>query len=586
MITLPRLLAAVSSGPLLALVSPPFGAWWLLWVCWVPLLWALREEDAPGNALLAYLAGYTTFTANFFWLSEACVIYSNLPPILCLAAVHLHALVFALPYPIVYSAVHPFRRSLGNGWVVAIAALLVSTEFLSPALFPWYQGSTQYRVAWVAQLGSITGVLGISFLAVLFNCALGEIVFRRREGRGFPTRVFGAALGLVLANVGFGAWRTGSVDAEVATWETVRITQIQQDIRMKERMGQSAFQAIRSWKILGDRLVGEDIDLVVWPEAAVFTDPRRASNWRLRQFLQSVPQTLKAPLLLGAGYYEPSTRPRKDAFTWEPAGGGSEATFKLEKRAAEIDEVTLDGNALSESDYRFDSRPNSVVFTPAITGGMSAGDRVEVRYQRRFTEQRNSVYLLDESGEVQQRYDKMVPLAFGEYIPLSDVFPILKEWIQGPGDFSAGEDPVIFQGPGFTFSVPICYEAILSTFVREQLSDVDLLLAVTNDAWFGTTQAPHQHAMLAANRALELGRPLYRLGYTGVSFVVTPTGHISNETRPYEEVSRVVEVPIGRIDTFFGRYGNWFPWLCVVGTLFASVVTRRRRTVTDRGPLS
>ena len=99
------------------------------------------------------------------------------------------------------------------------------------------------------------------------------------------------------------------------------------------------------------------------------------------------------------------------------------------------------------------------------------------------------------------------------------------------------------------------------------MSDADFLINVTNDGWFGDTMAPHQHAMLAVARSVELGTSMYRLGYTGVSMTVDPTGQISNETKAFERVSRIVEVPIGQVSTLYKTIGDVFGWACTLLSL-------------------
>jgi apolipoprotein N-acyltransferase len=209
----------------------------------------------------------------------------------------------------------------------------------------------------------------------------------------------------------------------------------------------------------------------------------------------------------------------------------------------------------------------------------------------------NSIYFFDANGKITQRYDKLVPLPFGEYLPLANVFPFLRDWIKGPGNFYRGTDPVVFQADGFTFSTPICYEAILPA-VCARYNDPDLLINITNDGWFGDTAAPHQHAMLSAMRATELGKPMIRTAYTGVSFVVEPHGRIIYETEPFEAVNRVVTVRAGRVPSLFATLtpiqiqipfigspivltaSDWFVYLCGLGLTGALLVmpwVRRRR---------
>ena len=67
---------------------------------------------------------------------------------------------------------------------------------------------------------------------------------------------------------------------------------------------------------------------------------------------------------------------------------------------------------------------------PVLFGGGFAEQKTDPNTGRQYFEQRNSIYLMTSEGELSTRYDKMVPLPFGEYIPGAETFPILKEWIQ------------------------------------------------------------------------------------------------------------------------------------------------------------
>lgn len=187
----------------------------------------------------------------------------------------------------------------------------------------------------------------------------------------------------------------------------------------------------------------------------------------------------------------------------------------------------------------------------------------------------NSTYHFDAEGEVQGRYDKIIPLPFGEYMPLSEQFPHLWDWLQGPGSFRAGKVAVVFDTEVGRISTPICYEAILGRVCR-RFEQPDVLVNVTNDAWFGDTAATYQHGMLAALRAVELGIPLVRSAYTGTSFIAEPHGHIYAQTGDFESVQRIVEVRKGNVPTLYARFGNWFVIVCVLG-LFAMASRPRKR---------
>jgi len=178
-------------------------------------------------------------------------------------------------------------------------------------------------------------------------------------------------------------------------------------------------------------------------------------------------------------------------------------------------------------------------------------------------------------------YDKMVPLPFGEYIPLREYFPWLGDIIQGPGDFRAGTQALVFDGGIGRVAAPICYEGILS-YVCDAFPDPDVLINVTNDAWFGTGAASALHGMLVTARATEMGLPVIRSTYSGISFVVEPHGDILYETGLFEEVSRPMDVRMAKVDTVFSAWGRWFSYLCIVGLLGGWILTASGRRSSSR----
>ena len=118
--------------------------------------------------------------------------------------------------------------------------------------------------------------------------------------------------------------------------------------------------------------------------------------------------------------------------------------------------------------------------------------------------------MVDEQGAVTGRYDKEYLLAFGEYIPFGDTFPILYQWSPNSSRFSPGAsfDPLPLGD--HKISALICYEDILPGFVNRMVrhADPDLLVNLTNDAWFGDSTEPWIHFALAKLRAVEHRRLL------------------------------------------------------------------------------
>lgn len=501
-----------ASSLLLSLVSPPVGWWWLQWVVLVPVFAVLDLENPRRNRLLGLVYGMIGVSALFRWLADTIDVYSNLPYAASLAILLLFGAAFGAPYILYWATVIPLRRRLGTWWIVAWAALWVLVEYALSwvSIFPYYFGTGQFRVPQLFGVVGITGVMGLTFLLVVFNGVWGEAVLRWREGRSdFPGIPLLAASLALLGTVIYGTVRTEQVEAALRDAPVLRVAQIQSPYTMEQRFDVSGQKAFLEWVDWIERVPPGVADLIVLPEGA---SPYNLNEWE--------PKPNRAAIRVG---------------------------LAAQKTRADV-----------------------------LIGG---GKRLDVDGRRQVY---NSVFLFDPSGQNVGVYDKMVPLAFGEYFPFSAWLPGLAEAIGGIGDFRAGDQPVVLESRGRRYAAPICYEAILPGTCR-LYDQPDLLVNVTNDAWFGDTAASYQHGMLAAVRATELGVPLFRSTYSGVSFVVEPHGNLYAETALFEEVHRLVEVRLGRFPTFYARWGDWFVALC--GVLFLGLwwVHRQKPAVTT-GP--
>lgn len=194
----------------------------------------------------------------------------------------------------------------------------------------------------------------------------------------------------------------------------------------------------------------------------------------------------------------------------------------------------------------------------------------------------NSAYGLPRTETEPTKYDKNILLAFGEYLPGTQLFPKLKGKIRGIGDFQAGQGSVTLAYPnnpaGPVNALPlICYEAILDDFVLEKVraTNPNLLVNITHDAWFGDTACPHQFLMLVATRAVEHGVSIARVANTGISAVVDPTGQIRGQTPLFQEAVAVEEVSIETFATVFQRLGHAFTYLCMGLTVMTVLLIRR-----------
>ncbi len=135
----------------------------------------------------------------------------------------------------------------------------------------------------------------------------------------------------------------------------------------------------------------------------------------------------------------------------------------------------------------------------------------------------NSVTVLDKSGSTVVNYDKKHLVPFGEYIPFRRFIPkIFAPIANSIGDFSIGRNSNVIKLKGLKMALTICYEAIFpGEFISE---DVDAIVNITNDAWFGHTPELVQHLNIVRARAVEEGVPLVRVTNFGISAVFDAYG--------------------------------------------------------------
>lgn len=215
--------------------------------------------------------------------------------------------------------------------------------------------------------------------------------------------------------------------------------------------------------------------------------------------------------------------------------------------------------------------------TPLLFGAITAEDDPDRAGEKVYY---NTALLLDPDGRVLGRYDKNYLLIFGEYLPMSDWFPFLKDWFPEAGDFRPGRTVEVFVLGETRIGVMICYEDIIPAFSRRlHEKGTNLLVNITNDAWFGKTTEPYQHLALATFRAIENRRFLVRATNTGVSAIVDPVGRIIEQTSL--ERPEVLVADVARLDgeTPYQKYGDLFAWgCCGLGALLVLAASVRRRS--------
>ena len=180
----------------------------------------------------------------------------------------------------------------------------------------------------------------------------------------------------------------------------------------------------------------------------------------------------------------------------------------------------------------------------------------------------NSAFMIAPDGSTVGRADKVHLVPFGEYVPLAKLLPFVKKMVAGIGDFSPGSDIVPLQATTCKAGILICFEGIFPEISREYVvRGADLLVNITNDAWFGDSSAPYQHLSMTVFRAVENRVPLVRSANTGVTAIIDSRGHIRGMTELFREALLTGSVRVGSEKSFYTERGDIFAWFSLLTTL-------------------
>lgn len=206
---------------------------------------------------------------------------------------------------------------------------------------------------------------------------------------------------------------------------------------------------------------------------------------------------------------------------------------------------------------------------------------------RRDTEQGgrrvyNSAFLVSPGQAPRLAYDKAHLVPFGEYVPLRQILFFASKLVHEVGELSGGDGKQHLAADSGVPGVPrlgilICYEIIFPGLARQAVREgAELLINLTNDAWFGETAAPYQHFSEAVVRAVETGRWVVRAANTGISGIIAPSGEVVAQTKLGVAALAQAEIFPRQERTLYVRWGDVFPWACAILTCLVTVLARRR----------
>jgi apolipoprotein N-acyltransferase len=522
-------LGAILSGLLYCVAFAGFDQWWLTFVALVPLYVSLIGQTPKRAAWLGLLAGLAMNLGGFYWLLNMLRTFSGFPTAICLVFV---VIICAYQGGRLALMGWLYGRSAARGWPAPLvfAGAFAASELLYPLLFPWYYAATVHQVPVLMQVADLGGPILVGLVLVAINLAVAE-----------PLRARLAASRAVVKPGPSGSEERAPLDLD------------------RRVIGVGVIAAVLTLLYGAVRISGTKATMEAAPEAKVGIVQ---GNMGLMQKREDPGEGLRRHRRLTADLRQKGA----DFVVWSE----SSVTFAVPEE-------------LGTKGHFFRDRFAASLGVPTIFGAVLF--RVDPDRERWF----NTALATNARGEVTGRYDKQFLLAFGEYLPFGESFPILYKWSPHSGRFSPGTslEPVTLdvKGEKHKVSVLICYEDILPGFTNRAVAhaDPDLLVNITNDAWFGDTTEPWEHLALAKFRAIEHRRYLVRSTNSGVSAVVDPIGAVVTHTRTFVADAQEASIRWLHGGTVYETVGDFFWYLVSLGMLVAAF---RPRSTAAKKPVS
>ena len=531
-----RLALAALSAVIMVMSVPTIDAWPLMWVGLLPMVPVALGAATPRRAFFyGWWNGAIAMTWAFYWMKGLLERFGHMPGIEAIPIMMLLTGYQGLEFALWAWLVHRLARrrpDLPLAWVVPLP--MIAIELLVPQIFPFYLAISQAWVPPVIQVADLTRPMGVTFVLLMVTGALydaGRAVRRARVAT--PPAPLRAQFAAAARSLRIPA----AVVAFTLLYGAVRIHQI--DARRaaapKARVG-----LVQANVGMSDK----------W-------DPLERGR------LLDVHQRLSSEL----------TAEGADLIVWP------ESSYPY----------ALSRNMRQDFPLGDPRRIRGAGNTPLVFGAVTM-DGYPQTGKRRFPY--NTALILDQQGRVAGTFDKVFLLIFGEYIPFYDKIPWFTKLFPEASNFNRGAAPgsfpFTFKGHDYKLGPLICYEDILPGFTRQTTAlDPNLLVNITNDAWFGKTFEPYQHLALAVFRSVENRLEMVRAVNTGVSAHVDAVGRVRatlpavdpDAEPPPQPMKMMADAALLERGGVYARVGDLFAWGCtlVFGGLLFGVPERLRR---------
>ena len=168
--------------------------------------------------------------------------------------------------------------------------------------------------------------------------------------------------------------------------------------------------------------------------------------------------------------------------------------------------------------------------------------------------------MLFENGRETGIYRKLRLVPFTENFPYKKQLPLIHRALVNADThfWEKGTEAKVFNGPGFTFSTPICFEDTFGDLVRKfAQKGANVIVNLSNDAWSKSLPAQNQHLSMAVFRSAENRLSTVRATASGQTCGITPNGRVIDMAQPFTEAGLVVAIPVIKGDTVYTRWGDF-----------------------------
>ncbi len=465
-----------------------------------------------------FLVGFIGQLIAFYWIPDTVMYFGGFGRPLSLVIFLGFLILAALQFGLVGWMFMQLRRTALARCHSALAFAWLSAEVLYPRMFPWALSHTQLQWQSFAALTEFVGVLPLGALMIWW----AEVIFSFFSGTVRVTVRTHWAMFLVfllsLLLIPLGAARNIKVKEQLEHAPIVKMGLIQGNLAAKQKGNVRYFESnLARYQNLSQAAEADGASLILWPESV---------------FTQFTPERIE-----------------------------------------------------NVNKTRFDPFPGRSV--PLLYGSLSVREASRDNFQQDLPF--NSVFGLDTDGKVVGKYHKRILMPLGEYIPLADRFPWLKQLSPQTGELAVGDITTPIEVSGLRnerelnpttarVGALICYEDLVPQLAIDALlTNANVLVNFTNDAWYGDTAAPLQHHLLATWRALETRRYLVRVTNTGLTAVVNPFGETIAQLGLFTPGYLVENVSLLDGVTFYAKSGDR-PWQVISFLVLAlGILTRMKK---------